>query len=93
MTAKKTNGRGALKPYKSYNFRDKDPVIDVLRTAREDGHVRMTDLTAASGVSATTYYNWWQGKTRRPQFATVAACARAMGAVNRVVELLRKEKV
>jgi hypothetical protein len=32
-----------------------------------------------SGVSATTLHNWFDGKTRRPQFATVLAAARGIG--------------
>lgn len=87
--------RGVLRPYRSYNFREKDPVIDVLRTACEDAKARLTDLCADSGVSPTTYYNWWKGKTRRPQFATVAACARALGAdaIEHVAGLLRKGRI
>lgn len=93
--AKKANGnRSVLRVYSSYNFRDKDPVIDVLRTVRDDNKLRISDLVEGSGVSATTFYNWFDGKTRRPQFATVAAATRFMGneAINAVAELLRKGK-
>lgn len=73
--------------YKTYNFKDKDPVIDILR--------RLVELDAAaaslsfgkmlerveqrSGVSSSTLYNWFNGPTCRPQFATVQAVARALG--------------
>jgi DNA-binding phage protein len=92
--AKNGNGnkRGFLKPYKSYMFRDKDPVIDVLRTVKEDKKVKTTDISADSGVSTTTIHNWFRGKTRRPQFATVAAVARAMHGIEPVINLLRKGK-
>ena len=70
--------RGFLK-YKSYMFTDKDPVIDALRTAVSDAHVKYVTLHAESGVSATTISNWFHGTTRRPQFATTAAVARALG--------------
>lgn len=90
-----SNGRNSvLRMYRSYNFRDKDPVIDVIRTAKDDAKLRISDLVNGSGVSATTFYNWFDGKTKRPQFATVAASCRAIGGntVDRIAELLRKGK-
>jgi transcriptional regulator with XRE-family HTH domain len=72
--------RGFLKPYKTYNFRDKDPVIDALRTVWEDSGIKSYQrLSEITGVSASTYGAWWNGKTRRPKHATVVATARAMG--------------
>jgi DNA-binding phage protein len=65
--------------YRTYNFVDKDPVIDQLRTAMEDTAHTIGHLSDESGVSTTTLYNWFDGETRRPQFATVAAVATAMG--------------
>lgn len=66
--------------YKSYSFTTKDPVIDVLRTIKQDADMTDTQIANASGVSVGTLRNWFVGKTRRPQFATVAAAAQAMGA-------------
>ena len=79
---KKSNGadRGVLRTYKSYLFRDKDPIIDVLRTARSDAGLTVKDASISSDVSETTIRNWEQGHTRRPQFATVVAIARVYGA-------------
>ncbi len=68
-----------LKLYRSYNFRDKDPIIDALRTAREKSGMSVAEVSEASGVSMSALYNWWEGTTRRPQFATSMAAARAMG--------------
>jgi transcriptional regulator with XRE-family HTH domain len=65
------------KLYQTYLFRDKDPVIDYLRTAK--GKIKNSKLAAASGVSAGTLNNWFNGTTRRPQFATVVAAARGIG--------------
>src|SRR5688572_15265685 len=78
-TTKPTAKRGFLRPYKSYMFRKKDPVIDVVRTAVEDSNKRLSAVTRESGVSYSTIYNWFNGKTRRPQFATVNAVARVVG--------------
>jgi DNA-binding phage protein len=70
---------GFIKSYKSYVFRDKDPVIDRVRTAVEDSGQKYKSVSAGSGVSTTTLYSWFRGKTRRPQYATVMAVLRAVG--------------
>ena len=73
--------RGFLKPYKTYMFRDRDPVIDMLRTVWGDSGIKSyAKLSEATGVSASTYSAWWsKGSTRRPNHCTVVATARAMG--------------
>jgi len=67
-----------LQVYKSYSFVDKDPCIDYARTYvyREGGPNK---IAKASGVAPTTLYNWFHKKTKRPQFATVAAVLLACG--------------
>lgn len=77
--AKKAKPRGILKPYASYMFRDKDPVIDIMRTMVKDAGVKHSTIRANSGVSPATLRGWFHGKTRRPQFATVEAVARSLG--------------
>jgi transcriptional regulator with XRE-family HTH domain len=74
----KKNGNGFIR-YTTYNFVDKDPVIDVLRTAKREAKVNNKELSVKSNVSASTLGNWFGGKTKRPQFATVAAVAVALG--------------
>lgn len=69
---------GFLK-YKAYPFVDKDPIIDVLRTLKRDAAMKDSQIAAKGGPTAGTLRNWFGGKTRRPQFATVAAAAVAMG--------------
>jgi DNA-binding phage protein len=39
----------------------------------------INDVSESSGVTKTTLYNWFNGKTKRPQFATVAAVLIACG--------------
>jgi DNA-binding phage protein len=68
-----------VKLYNTYMFRDKDPVIDYLRTAKKRAGCSNGQVARDSGVSATTLHNWFDGKTRRPQFATVLAAARGIG--------------
>lgn len=73
--------RGYLK-YKAYPFVEKDPIIDVLRTVKRDTEMSDREITDAGGPSLSTLQNWFGGKTRRPQFATVAAAGVAMGLTN-----------
>lgn len=89
------NGKGLARArasglYKTYVFRDKDPVIDVLRTAKADAKAKDSAIAATSGVSSSTLHGWFGGKTRKPQFATVVAVARAIGATEAVEALIRR---
>ena len=77
MAKKRKNGR--FQTYRSYQFTEKDPIIDALRTVVSETHTKYTALHDDSGVSYTTIRNWFHGSTRRPQFATVSAVARALG--------------
>jgi transcriptional regulator with XRE-family HTH domain len=65
--------------YKSYSFVDKDPIIDEIRTVVEESGVSYKQIEEESGVTAPTLYAWFNGKTRRPQAATLNAVARALG--------------
>lgn len=65
--------------YKSYNFRKKDPAIDELATCMKDSGMTYQNISDKSGVSVRTLFNWFEGKTRRPQSATLEAAGRAMG--------------
>lgn len=70
--------RGFLR-YKAYPFMDKDPVIDVARTVKRDKGMSDREIFEAGGPAVATLRGWFVGKTRRPQFATVAASFGAMG--------------
>jgi DNA-binding phage protein len=74
----RSDKKGSLKVYKSYNFVDKDPVIDYTRT-RVFANGGPSKIAKRSGVTAGTLYSWYNGKTRRPQFATVARVLIACG--------------
>lgn len=65
--------------YRSYNFVDKDPVIDRIRTIVKDEGLSYREIGVISGVSSTTLTNWFDGETRRPQYATVAAVTGSLG--------------
>lgn len=100
---KKRNGKNVFL-YRSYNFTTKDPVIDRIRTIVKDEGLSYGEIHIISGVSSTTMHNWFEGETRRPQYATIAAVTSALGykqefvkskAVNfeREIEKARKEIV
>ena len=65
--------------YRSYVFKDKDPAIDKIRTIVQDEGVSEAQLHVLSNVSLTTFAAWFRGDTKRPQHATLAAAASALG--------------
>ena len=77
------NGHGRIKGglwlTRSYNFVDKNPECDVFRTLYQKEHIKETDLAVLAGLSASTVKNMFGGKTRKPQHATFAKMAGAMG--------------
>ena len=79
MAKREHKGGGSLKLYKSYSFKEKDPIIDKLRTIIQDEKVSYSTIHEESGVSMTTLYNWFNGATLRPQFASVMAVTRSLG--------------
>lgn len=64
--------------YKSYNFKDKDPIIDILRTALQDDNIDWHDLEEFSGVNTKTYYKWFEGDTKSPSTPTLMATLRIL---------------
>ena len=79
----KSTGRGFLRinrGYRTYNNVEKDPAIDEARTIVQDVGLfkNLKVLSEISGVSQSTYRNWWHGDTRRPTnaalMATITAC-------------------
>jgi hypothetical protein len=76
--------RGPLRLYKSYMFKNKDPVIDEMRTIIQDNfgsitHKALKQIEADGGPTITCMDNWFKGDTKRPQSASIEAAGRAMG--------------
>lgn len=71
--------------YASYNFVDKDPVIDELRTMLQDelgGRMTRKGLKLIEmngGPAVGTLDNWFFGDVRKPQSGGVEAAGRALG--------------
>lgn len=71
----------------TYLFKNKDPVIDVLRTAIQL-YASITNLTFAkacnriamdAGLTPHTLHGWFHGATLRPFYYTVCAVVLALG--------------
>jgi hypothetical protein len=65
--------------YKSYNFIDKDPTIDYVRTVVEQSGLSYDQIETQSGVTAATLRKWFYGSTKKPQSATIQAVLRVCG--------------
>jgi hypothetical protein len=70
-----------IRVYRTYNFIDKDPIIDRLRTVLQDEGLEKKRhiVSRLSGVAPATLANWFEGATKRPQHATLAAVATSVG--------------
>jgi len=68
-----------ISSYNTYAFKDKDPVIDELRTLVQDSNKSYSEIAHDAGMSQSTLHNWFHGKTRRPQSASIEAAGRAIG--------------
>src|SRR5246127_4218244 len=80
------NGHGRIKGglwlTRSYNFVDKNPECDVFCALYQKERIKETDLAVLAGLAASTVKNMFGGKTRKPQHATFAKLAGAMGYKN-----------
>lgn len=65
--------------YRSYMFRDHDPVLDALDTLFTQADVGPKKLEELSGIRQETFRRWKRRQTKRPQYTTVAASVRAAG--------------
>lgn len=83
----KTNGHaaaghnsGSLWMQRVYNSIERDPEIDrVAKVWHGEKIAKETDLAMLAGVAGNTVHNLFNGKTRRPQHATLAKVFGAMG--------------
>jgi transcriptional regulator with XRE-family HTH domain len=71
--------RGPLWLQRSYNFVNKNPKVDALRTAWQGEHITEDQLAALAGCAKSTVKNLFGGKTISPQYNTLVKLAGAMG--------------
>lgn len=65
--------------YSSYPFANQDPVIKRVGALVKNEKLKHRQISKRSGVATSTMSNWFNGKTRRPQYATIMAVVRALG--------------
>ena len=75
---KATHRNGVMFRYKSYRFTARDPIMDKTLSLMENTGKSNAELHRDSGVAAATMRNWVD-RTKRPQFCTIEAVARACG--------------
>jgi DNA invertase Pin-like site-specific DNA recombinase len=76
----KSKGPRTITPYLTYRFKGRDPVFDIMRTAISDSGESYAELARRSGVSRTTFTNWFvKEKVRRPTFSAANATVRSIG--------------
>lgn len=77
-----------MRGYRTYPFKDHDPIIDIVRTCLQIyagiyTHSKMTpavrQVARSSGVSESCIWNWLNGVTSMPRFCTVVAVVHATG--------------
>jgi transcriptional regulator with XRE-family HTH domain len=64
---------------RSYRMIDHDPEIDKFKTLWRDEHIKQTDLAVLAGLSPQTVQRMFGNETKKPQHATFAKLAHAMG--------------
>jgi hypothetical protein len=77
---------GPMRLYQSYMFRDKDPAIDEIRTVMQRhfgknnlSNEEYAEVEEQGGPTKGCVKAWFEGKTKRPQNATLEAAGRALG--------------
>ena len=78
--------RKRTKPQGTYRFRDKDPIIYVLKTGIQDWADRrgikfskaMSEVAEIAGVTTSCLYKWFFGSTVRPQNSKTLAVGLAL---------------
>lgn len=75
----KGNGTRSSWLTRSYNFIDKDPECDVMRSLYQKLHIKEADLANLAGLNVTTVKKMFGGETKNPRHSTFAKLAGAMG--------------
>lgn len=86
--------RGIISTCKSYMFKDKDPVIDQLRTLAQNEYGKLDyrilrKISDGGGASVSCMAGWFFGDTRKPTNQTAEATGRTMG-YHRVWQRVKK---
>jgi hypothetical protein len=83
--------RGFTQTYRCYNYVDKNPVVDKVRTILQDegyyNKKKRPILHQLSGVATTTFDGWFEGDTRNPRHETIMATMAALGYEEKFVKV------
>jgi hypothetical protein len=75
--------RGFITAYRCYNYTNKNPVIDKVRTVLQDEGMYAKKqrhiLHQLSGVNVSTFEGWFEGDTKNPRHETIMATLAALG--------------
>ena len=77
MARKPPSKPSTLKTYRAYFFRGADPAIAEVKSFV--GNHKLGQIEKDGGPASSTMSNWFNGKTKRPQNATLEAAGRALG--------------
>jgi transcriptional regulator with XRE-family HTH domain len=75
-----------LKLYRRYHFKGQDPVVERALSLVDRSGLKLSQAAKISGVANTTLGNWETRKTKRPQYATIAALIAALGYTTKFVK-------
>jgi hypothetical protein len=80
--------RGFIRVLRGYEFVEKNPVIDKLRTLAQKRGLfgKLGIIEELSSVKRATLKGWWHGDTKRPQHHTAMAVVHALGFREEFVE-------
>jgi hypothetical protein len=73
--------RGFIRVLRGYEFVEKNPVIDKVRTLAQKRGLfnKLGVIEEISSVKRATLKGWWHGDTKRPQHHTLMAVVHALG--------------
>lgn len=91
MVFTRINGDAVTKPitqkrettygiYPSYLFKEHDPILDTIDSVIAMSGAKRSGVAASAHLSDSTLRNWQLRKTKRPQFASITAVLRSLGA-------------
>lgn len=79
--------------YRSYNFKNKNPIIDLLRTIMQDLGWSCQKLADETGLSHSCVWQIFEGETCDPRHSTVARMAIAFGHADMAIAPEAKPKL
>jgi predicted transcriptional regulator len=80
-----------LKLIKSYNFTDKDPIVDKMRGPIRRSRMTEKEIATDTGLHIQTVRNIFGGKTKHPRYSTVIKIMRCCGHMESFTDFTQTE--